>query len=638
VSAVRARVAAWLAGVGRGTWIGLGAVAALVGAVWAVKTLVVPRPYWALSFGDGEMVFFFNSLLVAEGRRPAEVFHPATPILLAGGLVARLWPHPLDTIQGFLLFWNAVGLLAALLGMALFAVTMLRGRTAAVVAATLLVYWLHPSALTYLTIWSSYQLHLPLVVAMLLALRWLLRRLDRMAPQDVLAVGAVGGVACSVQLILLAPLVGALVALPVAVLSGVPLGERPSPWSRPLARGAGALALLLTGLSLAMILRYRPVLPGMRLFGALLVAAAAGYVGLAWSGRVVAASRIASVMRIEVTLAAGALLGFLATSVLVIDRLYLRYAYGYVYNIPLGAPDMSVLQNVAALLRRAVLWTLRSGTAAGPYPALALVVVLALLRTLWRLGRHAGDAAAAIDVAEGLALLVALALSVIPALVSGLPEAPNAVSFRYLIPAAAVVMVAVAWVSEQARRVAAPATLAPAKWLGVAFVLVACAFQTVGDLRAHLDARAAGLAQSRGVTRTIDEARQRLGREPVVVLYEVARPAWALRWGSFHADQRFDAILDRRFPTEREVSLFAVSARPDDWDVVPRDGRRADLVILRGDTDPDLLEALAALGTVRAVGNGPARSRIVVITPRNAVASAENPARMGRPAAAGGAR
>ncbi len=625
----RERIAGWLGGIGRGPLIGLGLVAALVTAVWLVKIVLFPRPYWALTYGDGEMVFFFNSLLVAEGRRPAEVFHPATPILLAGGLVARLWRHPLDTIQGYLLFWNAFGLLAALLGMALFTLTMLRGATAAVVAATLLVYWLHPSALGYLTIWSSYQLHLLLVVAALLALRWLLRRLDRVAPQDVLGVGAVAGFGCSVQLILLPLLVAALLAVPVAIARGVPLAERPSRWSRRLSRGAAASAVVLTGLSLAMILRYHPVLPGMRLFGVLLVAAAAVYVGLGWSGRLVTRGRIASAVRIDVTLAIGALLGFLSTNFLVIDRLYLRYCSGYVYNIPLGAPDMTTLQNIGVLTRTAVIWAVRVVGAGGAFMALAAVIVVVVIRVLRRSWYDAStDPGAAVDFAEGVALLTALALiAAIPAMAGGFPNVPAAKTYRYLLPGGAVVMFMVAWLGEQARR-AAPGSLGSAKWAAIAFIVVACASQTIGDVLNHLDARAAALLQDQLVRQEIDDARHRLGREPLVVVQDVARPAWALRWGSFHADQRFDAVLDRRFPTEREINRLAPAAEPGAWSVMPRDGRQADLVILRGDADPRLVESLATLGPVSSRWSGP--SGLVVITPRNSAASTEKPAKMGR--------
>ncbi len=580
---------------GRAPLAALAVAAGAVTVVWLVKVVLMPRPFWAFVAGDGEVDFFFNALLLAGGHRPATAFHPGTPVqLLGAGMAAVLGSRP-AAIQRFLTAGYVVGLAGSLAAMALLTLTVLRGVPGLLATGVLLSYWASPSALTYLTQWGAYMFHLPVGILALVAILAVAR--SGATRPRVFAAGALVGFACAVQMLFVPLVVAGAAAVAVAVLATTSpdAGAPARAWERPV---AGLLvAVTVAAVAFALRLPPRAAWPLDAATAAALALAVVTLVGW-WRGAGAPRTRAGRVLAGLATFAAGALLGFLVCTFFMVDRIFARYARGTVYDERItNVHALDVVSAAGALLMRAPFWTAIAATT-------TILLGVAAWRSRARTERRADAVAAG-------CLLAALALGLaLPLLYGGFGRAAAGVTFRYLLPAAVTGCVALAWLASRHARGPHRAARRLGHVAG-AVLVVAFGAQAVRDVAEHRAAIATAASESRMIAHAAAEAGSALGRPAMILEYDVARPAWALRTGSAYADRRFDAALDRLFPLERELPLYD---RGPDLARAPRDGRAADLLVLRDNAfERGRFRELRALGRVDVLDDGDVRGRLVVV-------------------------
>ncbi len=156
-------------------WVWL-AAGALVVAFWFWRAVVAPLPFYAFQ-SDPELNYYYNSLLLANGRLVEHTDHPGTALQCTGAVIARGLGLKLDdafepaALQKFMLGWRLLAL-ASLLGTGAWLARRLRGRGAWAVAFIALlaafdyqtlVYWL-----TFTPESAFFVLYLPIALGCML--------------------------------------------------------------------------------------------------------------------------------------------------------------------------------------------------------------------------------------------------------------------------------------------------------------------------------------------------------------------------------------------------------------------------------------------------------------------------------------
>jgi hypothetical protein len=569
------------------------AVAALVVGVWLHVAVVAPHPFWAFLAGDGEVVFFYNALAFAVGALPGSGFHPGTPVQATGAMLIRLLHVGVDGAPRFLPVVYALGLAAALAALAGVARGLLRGVAFVPAVAVLLTYWAHPASWLYLTQWGSYLFHLPLGVAVLWTLWDALGGLAANDARPVARAGLVGGLACSVQLVFAPFVLAGVLALLVATWTA-PAAPRPAP-----PRSRFVLVLSVLWLVVAALFVRRVVRMGDEV-GAPLWAFAAANVVLAVVGVAVAGGaglwrerRFTTAARAAFTYLAAFLFAWLTCTFAVIQIVWRRYEAGRLYDNRLAeVAGESIAANVAALVARAPYWL-----------ELAAVVTIAAGWAVARVARADREAPERPrHLAFGAALVVAAVAGVaLPLNYGDFSAATAGLALRYTLPVAVVLLLAAAWLARLAADGWLPSR--PGVTALAAVLLVAVVGGEIGrGVAWQRRVVAASLHERDMIDHTLATVERELGHAPRTVLYEVAHPVWAARWGSLNADRLFDADLDRVYPRLRELNDRGEGEALAAW---PREPGRAELMIIREAAfEPDKMRHLVALGAVRRTAEG----------------------------------
>ncbi len=569
-------------------------VAGLVTAVWAYLTLVAPHPFWAFLAGDGEVVFYYNSLAFAVGGLPGSGFHPGTPVQAMGATMIRLLRLGVDGAQRFFDVGYVVGLVATLASLAGLARGMLRGVSSGLALVVLLTYWAHPAAWLYLTQWGSYIFHLPLGIAVLWTLWEALGGLAENDARPVVRAGLVGGLACSVQLVFVPFVLAGVLALGVATWAA-PAAPRPAPPDRSLfVRVVSVLWLLVAALFARHVFRPGHEVAG-PVWGFAVANVALAAIDLAGvrRGGLWAERRLSTAARAGFKYLGAFLFAWLTCTLTMIQIVWRRYEGGRLYDNRLAqVAGENVAANVGALVTRAPYWL-----------ELAAVVSIA---TAWAVTcvhrRDAGAPERARHLAIGSALLVATVAGIgLPLNYGDFSAATAGLAMRYTLPVAVLLLFAAAWLARLAADGWLPARPGVVALAGV--LLVAVVGGEIGrDVAWHRRVLAAALTERAMVDSAVAATARDLGHAPRTVIWEVAHPIWAARWGSMNADRLFDADLDRVYPRVRELNERGEGEALAFW---PREPGRAELIIVREAAfERDKMRHLLALGSVQRTRDG----------------------------------
>lgn len=239
------------------------AAAPLIGLV-AYKAVVAPRPFWAWLY-DPEAIYFSSGNELLHGMAPSNTDNPGTPVqVLSAGMLLITGNHP-ARFDAFRRCGYGVGLLATIGAMWLMQRTLLWELPASLQVAAMWIFFLAPTALERLTIWSPELFYLP-VGAVLIGALW--RCASTPSTWSAFAVGLALGLGCAVKLTFLA-------FVPAVVLALLPLksSRRWGGLQRCVASLAGMCAGFVT-MTLPVVAAYPQMLAWAGRF------AAAGYEGV----------------------------------------------------------------------------------------------------------------------------------------------------------------------------------------------------------------------------------------------------------------------------------------------------------------------------------------------------------------------
>jgi len=559
--------------------IAFGIVATIVVLLWLYKIILMPRPYWIMNAGDGEVNYFFNSLAILGGHRPPTALHPGTPLFFAGALLAGFLHSRPETIQTFLAYGYLIGLLTTLGAFAGILFVLMPQAPVWMGVAVLLSYFLHPSASLYLTQWGSYLFHLPLMFLMLGILQIALKDSQRWNPFKIALAGYAVGLSCAVHLIFFPFILAGFIGLTATAL--LTKETDPTPLSVGSRLGAQLLSLWGVILSVGAIVfmarlqsqghfyTIRALRAG--LFAFLTICLLATAVDLCFSGtqwRNIPGKGF-SVAIVNLKYLSGVLCGWLSGTLLILDRFVSRYAIGRLYASSvreISSWQGPLKDNIPALIQRAPVWCVVA------FLTWALIFLL-LLRTI-RQPREKRLLSPE-NIGLGFALVAFSVLNTLLALSQGNFRTTEevGVSLRYLLPAVAATTCGLAWLAHYHsmlptgnRRILKVFSL---------IVIVLSFHQMSRDMASHQQSVQAGYTQRKAIDAKLEDISHELGRKPLILIGNLQRPAYALRWGSATADYLFDRHLDQLYPQERELDLRNKSV------AMPRNGRQADLIVMR---------------------------------------------------------
>ena len=556
--------------------ISLGIAGSVVVLLWFYKVVLLPRPYWIMSGGDGEVAYFFNSLAMLHGHRPPSAFHPGTPLMCAGAILAKILHAGPETMQTFLFYGYLIGLLATCAAVGGILFLMMPGSPVWLGVPIALSYFLFPSAPFYLTQWGCYLFHLPLVVLILWTLHLALNNARQGNPLTITLAGFTVGMACAVHLIFFPFIPAGLIALTAAVFLTKKIG--PAPSARTHRIGASAVSLFGVGLSIGTILfmarlqsqGHSYTALGL-LFACLKISLliALADLWLSWTTGWNRTNSWLSAAAANFKFIAGATYGWLLGSFLILDRLITRYHGGRLYGT--SGYDVSwvtIDNNIRVLIQGAPVWC------AVVFLTLTLITFL-LLRTLFQPADKRVLSPAKIGL--GFALVTFSILNIALSIHQGgyfkLKEQVVGLCLRYFLPSAATITCGLAWLAQGAFA-ASTQNRRMLKLLSL-ILIGASFFQIAQDIVRHHEDVQQGYAQKKAVDEKLEEFTRQAGRKPYILMGNLQRPSFALRWGSAVSDFLFNSEIDRFYPYEREIPSRAASA------AVPRDGRQADLIVIR---------------------------------------------------------
>lgn len=184
------------------------AAAPLIGLV-AYKAVVAPRPFWAWLY-DPEAIYFSSGNELLHGMVPSNTDNPGTPVqVLSAAILLLTGNHP-ARFDAFRLCGYGVGMLAMIGAMSLMQRTLLWELPASLQVAAMWIFFLAPTALERLTIWSPELFYLP-VGAVLIAALW--HCASTPSTWRAFAVGMALGLGCAVKLTFLAFVPAVVLAL-----------------------------------------------------------------------------------------------------------------------------------------------------------------------------------------------------------------------------------------------------------------------------------------------------------------------------------------------------------------------------------------------------------------------------------------
>lgn len=544
----------------------------LLAGIWFYKVFWTPKPFW-IQQGDGELVYYFNSLAIQAGHRPPNVFHPGTPMQILGAFVINLFHFGSESMPQFL----PVGYVLILVVTAAVTIRLAgfipAGTPFIVAAAVLLSYWIHPSSFFFLSQWSTYALYLPFGYLALSSLWNVLRNVQASSGIRTYGSGFLIGTACALHLFFLPLIPMALIGLGVSfwlIPNRSPLEEAPDPPGFSRVLSATWVVLTLAALGFYFLLQSKNRLYGSQgrlwtfLFANLFLSILSLFF---WRTPTKKRNLFGIWLRTSVKLIAGSAVGWLFWIFLILDRFFGQLQSGKLYDETIHhVPWKRMGENCAGLTQRSPFWIfVLAFIAAG----LAAVFSHAARSAKSGTSEPAGTAGMAGALLFGLlsTAFIALKLGTFPA--GGIVDP---VTLRYFLATALVAAFSAAWLSRFYGLL--PLTAQRVILLFSAALLFASGAEAAQNLAFHHKYIRTGTIQKQAVDARLDQIAQRLGRRPMALLANLPRPSSALRWGSANADFLFDSQLDKLFPEERELDLTS-------GPYIPRDGRLADLIILR---------------------------------------------------------
>ncbi len=124
-----------------------------VAGAWAYKAFARPRPFWVFYF-DPEIAYFHGSRQLLMGRAPQELAHPGIPLYVLGSAILLGTGQDPTSVPAFLRVGYVLALALAAGGGLLLLRTVLRDLPPMLQVAGLWTYFICPSAMEYLTVWS----------------------------------------------------------------------------------------------------------------------------------------------------------------------------------------------------------------------------------------------------------------------------------------------------------------------------------------------------------------------------------------------------------------------------------------------------------------------------------------------------
>jgi hypothetical protein len=185
-----------------------------VSAVWAYKVLVHPRPFW-IHYYDPELAYFFQGQRLRLGFVPTHTDSPGTPVQILTAAIQSIWRIDTLEVERFLLVGYVCALVATVLAVRLLVGTVLRGVAPLLQIATVWTYFLVPSVLDRFNVWSPELWAFPFGTLAIVVLWWALGRSFGRVP--IALGGATVGLACAVKMTFAPWIVGAAVAVTLAV-------------------------------------------------------------------------------------------------------------------------------------------------------------------------------------------------------------------------------------------------------------------------------------------------------------------------------------------------------------------------------------------------------------------------------------
>lgn len=573
------------------TWLGWALAASGVTALWWYKVVLVRRPFW-LYTTDLEHTYLFNSLLLVRGEPPVSWFHPGTPAVGLGAVLASALHAGVGELYQLLSWGYVLTLLATLGAMALLVRAFVPPRaTALTTAAITLTLFVHPSAPLFLTYWGSYSLVIPVGVVAVWGVWRALTAEPRWAAAATAWAGVWAGLACALLMLFLPVVIGGITAL----ITSAWVSPREPGWrqSREAQRARWAwisLGVLLAAVGVALGLsvasdgawgrvRWKAAL-ALGVSGAAMLGTT-GWLRPPHERPLRAVSKLLTyVLGFAAGWAAGTL-GFPQATQFSVVHLWYSLSGTHFHGAATLPPDV-IAANTAVLLTRSAWWSM------------LLVGVCALLIRRFRMAR--------VNPADR-SFALALALMILIGTAVGLKEGTftsdplqMATSIRYLLPVAPVVAIALAWLVREERRWRWPASLT---------ALLLGAFLTVSgqDIAAHRRFIAWGQDQNAHLDAKLAEVTQRIGRHPKVLMDTIAyRPS-----SNYHVANRqygkniFSPELDAMFPNEGSVDLMHSGP------IAPSDPRLRGfdaLLVSEERITPELRPMLERLGRVERWSDG----------------------------------
>ncbi len=592
----------------------------LLSLVWGYKVLLEPRPFWT-GVTDLEMDYFFNSLKVASGERPAYAVHPGTPIQCVGGLIALGLRAGPGECQAFLTLGYVLGLAITLVALWTFFSSIMRGLHVGLQMAIALAIFVNPASLLYMGYWGSEMFLVAFGLLAWCSLWWAFRGTSPPTMYLVVLSGLCTGMACAVKIVYVPVALGALVGYAVSALAG-----SVSPISRfTVSRTFWMVWVVLSLGYLGLILgthfwKQQPDVAAVlwsTCLGNLLVlvtTACLSYSAARTSGWRV---RMIAAIRVSYEYLFGLMLGWLLGTwpVFRLSGEVLRHIVdgfrGNVVNTDRLVSWTDLFPEFMRLLLAVPGWTLLVLTAW----VLVAVTIGRLLK------RRSQDRTW--DLGFAALVLTSLALGLSAALknraVTGMPyqEMFIGVDLRWFMPVAVGVAVAMAWLAHQWSDSVGVTKTARARtaWVAAILVLGLFAHNARRDMLLHRRIVEVGQWERRAVDRWLGELARRLGREPVVLTWGLWRPSAALLWGDRYVLRRFKTAVDALNPSE---GMYDVSRRAA---MLPSGKASCDLILVKESglmADPEGAEAgyrnLQAMGTIERWSEGLPEPLVIVRT------------------------
>ncbi len=542
--------------------------------IWFYEVFWAPKPFW-IQQGDGELVYYFNSLAIQAGHRPPNVSHPGVPMQLLGAFIIKLFHFGPESLPQFLHIGYAL-ILAVTAAVLIRLAGFIPAETPFIVAtAVLLSYWIHPSPFFFLSQWSTYALYVPFGYLALASLWDLLRNVQVSSAIRTYRSGFLIGTACALHFFFVPLIPMALIGL------GISLWLVPSRFSIKEAPDRPVLSRILsatwTALTLAAIGFYFLLQSKNRLYGPhdklWIFLSANLFLSILslffWGTPTGKRNPLSIWLWTSVKFITGSAVGWLFWTFLLLDRLLGNSQIGKLSTEAIHPASWKQLAaNLWALAERAPFWIF-----------LLAVVAVGLLAAFFHAARSvrndgpvsAGTAGMAGALLVGLPLTAWIALHLETDHPIGAIADP--VTLRYFLVTALIAAFSAAWLCRFYSLI--PFMAQRIVLLFSILFLFAFGLEAARNISFHQKDIQVGTLQKQAVDAQLDRIAQTLGRRPMALCGVLSRPSCALRWGDANADGLLHVQMDKLFPEERELDLNNAAGFS-----IPADERQADLIIL----------------------------------------------------------